>query len=233
MLDNLSIKQFKKNDFIFSSKHEYTSSIYWTYIFVMGFYLIFIIAAIIITLQIDVRFYVNAYLFIFSFCIAICAVMSICGLYTTIRNYCLLQKLKKPMFAENWKNKFIQSRFTNVYYLLIAKHYDLLSEIEYATKKHEFVNKKYITNEEFIILSRYTYFLLINDNDFAKQKQNFLNNNEKISHKNLNELLNRNKITDIELKYKKLNFDKYLFHCIWLSSLLFVVCLSNYLFHII
>lgn len=151
---------------------------------------------------------------------------------SAISNYRLLASLKKPNKANKWKITFLSTRFTNIYCLLIARSYNILSDTEYAVKKHEFVNKMYITNEIFMALAKYYTFLLINNDEFAKQKQDFLANNQKISNKNLIQLINNKTITFEESKGKKVNLDDKIFYAICISAVLYIIGGADYLFHI-
>lgn len=147
-----------------------------------------------------------AYIFGYATCgiIFIRGLICICRLASAYSVYKHVRELENNLsYREIWKKDVLSWSGVTLWSLIILKIYAVLSDNEYAD-----IVKKYIdtdcdvTGMDVITLLEFKEDLSISNEQFCKQKTNFVRNKQHFPKDGLNELLNLNVLTKAEYEHK-------------------------------
>lgn len=116
--------------------------------------------------------FIKAFIVIFLFCIVGCYFHYVYGGFNNaITDYVYLTRLQhNEKLRSKWREQFLSTTFCNVYYLYIARKYNLLSGLEYYQKKKDFLNKKHVETDELKIILQYHFYLCFNAEELQQVK---------------------------------------------------------------
>lgn len=110
--------------------------------------------------------FIKAFIVIFLFCIVPYFFDYVFSKVANVMEYSYLTRLQlNEKLRREWRDEFLSTTFCNVYYLYIARKYNLLSGLEYYQKKQDFLNKKNIDSDERMIVLQQHSYLCFNANE--------------------------------------------------------------------
>lgn len=176
----------------------------------MGFFIVscvpMFVAYIIWILYAFINFEIEKKIFIFWFVIFFSVITIIfvwcfsSGIYCSITRWLFFNKFNNDItYRDEWKKLFMDSPHVLLWNLIFAKQNNLLDDVEFETKKRQFIEWKYIDKYDFVLLKQIQEELRINDEEFQIKKHAFLTNKDILASKNfLNELVRSNLLTSEE-----------------------------------